>query len=896
MDNAKDLKRRDFLRRTMLTGAGAAVASAAPARKVAIAGDPTDPMVSATPARHAAQAVAAALVARGVQAQIYPALSQVPREDLCILLAGPSDPNARRSLEALRVGSLAGGESLALLPATAAGRPVVLATGSDLRGLTYAVLELADRVQYGADPLAALSLPGPIAEHPANRIRSITRCFVSDVEDKPWYNDRAMWPEYLSMLASQRFNRFSLAFGIGYDFLRQITDCYLHFAYPFLVNVPGYQVRAKGLPDEERDRNLEMLRYISDEAEARGLHFQLALWTHGYQWTDSPRANHTIEGLTPETHAAYCREALYRVLQACPAIRGVTLRIHGESGVPEGDYGFWKTLFQALQRTGRPIEIDMHAKGMDFAMIDVALATGLPVNVSPKYWAEHMGLPYHQAGIREEEIPPRDRQDNGFFALSGGSRKFLRYGYGDLLREDRRYGVLHRMWPGTQRVLLWGDPGIAAAFGRASSFCGSAGAELCEPLSFKGRKGSGLPGGRCAYADASLNPRWDWEKYLYTYRLWGRLLYNPDTEPQTWRRYLDRRFQAAAPAVEAALSNGSRILPLVLTAHGASGANNSYWPEMYANMAIVDTGKKQPYSDTPSPKKFGTVSPFDPELFARVDDFSAEMLKGERSGKISPLQVAQWLEDFSAASTKARSEADARAASRSDAEFRRFRADVAIESALGGFYAWKFRSAVLYHLYEQTGERAPLEEALKAYRTARAAWAEAAETARGVYVADVTYGSDAQLRGHWTDRLPAIDEDIAEMAKRVEGAGPTTSAAVKQAVAEVLGQPRVLSIEARHETPASFRPGTPLAIEITLEKPAAVRLHYRHANQAERFQVVAMQDAGRRCRAEIPAPFTKSPYPLQYYFEVRQGAADAGFYPALGPPAWKQPYFVVRQA
>ena len=47
------------------------------------------------------------------------------------------------------------------------------------------------------------------AERPANVIRSVTRLFTSDVEDKPWYNDREMWPQYLSMLAAQRFNRFN---------------------------------------------------------------------------------------------------------------------------------------------------------------------------------------------------------------------------------------------------------------------------------------------------------------------------------------------------------------------------------------------------------------------------------------------------------------------------------------------------------------------------------------------------------------------------------------------------------------------------------------------------------------------------------------------------------------
>jgi len=53
-------------------------------------------------------------------------------------------------------------------------------------------------------------------------------------------------------------------------------------------------------------------------------------------------SQYLIEGLTAETHAPYCREALRAVLTACPNIHGVTFRIHGESGVPEGNYDLWK--------------------------------------------------------------------------------------------------------------------------------------------------------------------------------------------------------------------------------------------------------------------------------------------------------------------------------------------------------------------------------------------------------------------------------------------------------------------------------------------------------------------------------------------------------------------------
>ncbi len=232
-----------------------------------------------------------------------------------------------------------------------------------------------------------------------------------------------------------------------------------------------------------------------------------------------------------ETHGPYCRDAVRALLTACPAINGVTFRVHGESGVEEGSYDFWKTVFEGVATCGRTVEIDMHTKGMDQTMLDVAVGTGVPLKLSPKYWAEHMGMPYHQADIRELEQPHLDKKTSSLMKFSAGSRSFLRYGYGDLMGDDRKWSVIHRIWPGTQRLLIWGDPLTAAAYSRAFSFCGSDGFEICEPLSFKGRRGSGIAGDRCAYADTSLRPRWDWEKYAYSYRVWGRLAYNPEVDP-----------------------------------------------------------------------------------------------------------------------------------------------------------------------------------------------------------------------------------------------------------------------------------------------------------------------------------------------------------------------------
>ncbi|MEO5999292.1 MAG: hypothetical protein ABIN89_21040, partial [Chitinophagaceae bacterium] len=414
------------------------------------------------------------------------------------------------------------------------------------------------------------------------------------------------------------------------------------------------------------------------------------------------------------------------------------------------------------------VEIDMHSKGMDQTMIDNAVGSGMPVVISPKYWAEHMGMPYHQADIRELEIPKPGQKASALMNLSAGSRSFLRYGYGDLLTEDRPYKIIHRIWPGTQRLLLWGDPVTAAAHSRAFSFCGSAGVELMEPLSFKGRRGSGIAGDRCGYADATLKPRWDWEKYLYTLRIFGRLQYNPDTEPDVWRRYLKKQFGSAAIASEQALANATRILPIVLTTHGTSAGNNTYWPEIYTNHPIADPSIKHPYTDTPAPRMFGNVSPLDPQLFSRINDFATELLKGERSGKYTPIETAQWLEDYAEAAAKNLSQVKVSSENKNTPEFRRMIIDVTLQIGLGKFFGAKFRSGVLYGIFEQSGDRTALQESLKAYQRARSYWEVLATGVKDIYKPDISIGERAHLRGHWLDRLPAIDQDISFIAKKLE--------------------------------------------------------------------------------------------------------------------------------
>jgi hypothetical protein len=896
------MQRREFLK---LAGAAAAAgvsksALAAPSKSIAVLIDSSNDAAMSAPVKWAASRLQQALAAKGATCSISSDITAVPGPaSFIVVVAGDRSP-AVKSFP-VPAAPLDIPENLCLTPGKIGSTPAIWISAIDARGFIYGLLELAERVQFSSDETSGLNLTEPIVETTANKVRCIARAFCSDIEDKSWYYSKEFWHSYLDILATSRFNRFAFVLGFGYDFPKGVTGDYFHFPYPYLVDVPGYKVSVTPLEVGEREKNLEMLQFIAAETAARGLDFQLGIWTHAYEWTDSPKADHHVIGLTAENHAAYCRDALAMLLKACPEITGLTMRVHGESGVPEGSYPFWKTLFEAISGSGRKIEIDMHAKGINQIMIDMAADTGMPVKVSAKSWAEHMGLGYHQADIRELEIPTPARMESGIFNVSNGERRFTRYGYADLYQEGRRYDVLYRLWPGTQRHLLWGDPEMAAGYGRTANFCGAAGIEICEPLTFKGREGSGHPGGRCAYVDASMNPKLgDWQKFEYTYRLWGRMLYNPDTRPEVWRRYLTRDFGPAYDSVERALANASRVLPLVTTAHLPSASNHSFWPEMYENMPIVP-GQKSPYNDTPDPKLFGTVSPLDPQLFSSIVEHVHGLLSDNASAKYSPAEVAQWLEDYTNIASQSLELARKQSRSRSTPEFRRMEEDVLIQIGLGQFFAAKLRSGMLFEIYLQTGNQEAGQLALTTYQKARTAWSTMAERAKNIYVADVSYGSIPMRRGHWMDRIPDIDKDIAAMQAKLKDGSikPSGAPRATTSIHAVTLKPHRATAGCSHTPATSFHPGQQLGLSLHLtgsgDTPSTVKLYYRHVNQAERWKSVPMEKKQQTYTAEIPGDYTNSLYPLQYYFELAKDTSAAWFHPAFNATLSNQPYYALYQ-
>lgn len=773
----------------------------------------------------------------------------------------------------------------------------ILAWGHDHRGIVYALTELADRAVHATgDDL----FPGtwPLVERPTARIRSMARLFCSEEEDKGWFHDRQQWRDYLSMLAANRFNRFALTLGMGYNYPYHnpwITDVYFYFPYPFLLDLDGYDVRIRELSREEREANLETLKFIGREAARRGLDFQLALWTQRYDFDDVPRANYTVEGVTDANLAPYCRDAITRLLREVPEITGMTFRVHVEGGIAEGDYAFWEEAFAGVAAAGRPVEIDMHGKGLDHRMIDIARRSGMPVTASPKYLAEHMGLPYHQSSIREKEYPPevpRSEREQ----LSEGSRKFLRYSYGDLLAKDKDYAVLYRIWAGTQRVLLWGDPAFAGGYGRSSMFAGSDGVEWCEPQSFKGRMGTGVPGQRFTYQKHGMPTRQDWMKYAYQYRVWGRLLYNPEAPRESWMRWLATECGDAAEACERGLALASRVLPLITLTHGPSASNNHYWPEIYTNLGLVEGSGRRAYGrDMEGPVRFGNAPTFDSALFATAREYAELLLAGKSSHRYTPLDVADWLETLAegceAALTRARS-----ATGFGRPEVQRITADVQILAGIARYFAERFRAACWAELFVATEVTELIEPAIDHTRRAVLAWEAAAAVSRDLYPDDITYGPQSWLRGSWHDRLSGMRAEILDL-EALRGAGKTESvqsdsvtdaavAALRVRLATVSGGDGLL------RTDTHFEAGKPLSVRLDAEAGAEPVLHFRHINQAERWKSLPMSHDGDGYASEIPGDYTQSDFHLQVFATLEHDGRSV-IVPGLAEDLANEPYVTV---
>jgi hypothetical protein len=147
--------------------------------------------------------------------------------------------------------------------------------------------------------------------------------------------------------------------------------------------------------------------------------------------------------------------------------------------------------------------------------------------------------------------------------------------------------------------------------------------------------------------------------------------------------------------------------------------------------------------------------------------------------------------------------------------------------------------------------------------------------------------------------LPAIDADIAEMERLAGDTGGQVRgdpAPLRAAIGHVVAGAARTRVSARLTGPPGFVPGAPVMLTIAVadQDITAARLHYRHVNQAEAWQIADAVPTSSGHTATISAGYTNTTFPLQYYFELR-GTQRADLFPGLTADLANQPYVVMRR-
>ena len=450
-------------------------------------------------------------------------------------------------------------EGLAVRRLTLRGKPALLITGADDRGVMYALLDAAERVASTGDAADLFSDIHDVDEQPAIRDRALSVYAMNRAHWESRFYDEQYWTRYFDLIAASRFNRFLIVFG--YE-----NGGFLAPPYPYFFDTPGFSgVRMVGLLPEQQQRNLAALNRLIELAHERGIGVTLGIWDHiyrggvqtgGAEWVKRlhqgrPIPNSvvgvTTDNLKPYTHASL-RELLVRV----PTVDALQFRVHEESGLKREEMeGFWHTVFQHLRETKPGILVELRGKGTPDAVIDDALTQGVNLRIETKYWMEQLGLPFHPV-----HVTPPDQ----------GNR---RHGYADFLRYPQRYQMTWRLWNGgTTRILLWGDPDYVRRYGADDRALRQP--ELGHQRTARHQDGGATAGHADIRPTAGKIPRYydyEFEHATGTSSSSGAASATiPPPPPTCGSASFNAASGAAAPHVEAGLHRASQVLPMIVAA------------------------------------------------------------------------------------------------------------------------------------------------------------------------------------------------------------------------------------------------------------------------------------------------------------------------------------------
>ena len=745
---------------------------------------------------------------------------------------------------------------------------VVLVAGSDPTGIMYGTLDLAEQVDWGLtdnrlveNPLGTIE---PTAKSPHLRIRGINAWLTTQgyKHRDSWYWSDAFWNGYFDMMARNRWNFLDL--HGPHDLTVKIPD-----GLPFLVSVPDYPQVGPGPAQTARIRG--QLRHIIQMAAARGVHVGymnyktdpfIGPFDTGKMYFSKPeQAGKKNPRLPADQVADYTRKAVSALLKELPELWAFGFRI-GESG-REPDF-YKKTYLAALQDAPGDLKVYARTWLADPASVmELARTSKQKVYLEPKYNGEQLGLPYVAAlGSRE-------------YAPSGA--------YEDYLQQPRDWEVIWQVRAsGTHRLFRWGWPEFCRRLVRNCRMFGGAAGFTLEPMNCYNPSHDYIhnnPATNHSFFDWMYQQQWLW------YQVWGRTAYDPDVTDRVWRAEFDRRFgKQAGPHVSAAVTAGSRIVPLIFSYHQQGIDHQHMAPEFEPG-----SRSRAPRGPSGGPRSWESFLRYGPlDRTAMIDPvrYVDQRLKCGVTGKVTPVEMAVWLDEAATAATESMVRAET-AGPGAVKEFQCTKMDIEALAALAHYYAARIRSTMHIYIFRRTYSLSDLELGRAHLQKAVDAWEQLTAVTLKHYAHVPETVRFRSYKARWGDFRKYITRDFAEITEM--GKAFLTARRPEQLLSE-FAWPHRDGVIIGHLPPVHATPGEPLLLTATQAwaDTQVMHVNYRYAPH-EPFEQLTMRRHDIHPRtwvATIPPADVKSGR-LAYHFDAWSVGGPYG-----GTLAQRDPYVV----
>ncbi|MCL1794217.1 MAG: hypothetical protein FWG34_10130 [Oscillospiraceae bacterium] len=746
-------------------------------------------------------------------------------------------------------------------------------SGSDERGLAYALMEMAERVESCGE--RALDKLEGLNQSPHTKIRGMDR-LIANTGDCEWWMDEKYWRWYLEELLAVRFNRLVLL--VGFD------TPYLSPPYPFFVDVPEYPGVKVITPGLNRTVHLDALRKLGRLVHEYGMEFVFATWQQSL-WTSDQTA--MVEGIDADNLSAYCAAGIRELALQCPEIDMIQFRVNHESGV--GTHitaeDFWCRMIDGLadaKDTGRKVKLDLRAKGLTDNMIAYAKEQGFELTVSTKYWCEQAGLPYHLTRMRTEELKRFENLNHS-----------RRYSYADMHKKPRLHDFLYRLWnDGSTDLFTWGDPDYVRRFIASLELGDAVGFELMPPLSLKGGAQDMMYTGWHIFDDPKMRfGKYEDERYWLFWRLFGRIGYDLREVGEAWLRPMKQHFGAAADPLLAAVSVASRIVPFIVASHMPVHPQLHYWAELSTGAALfAEHNHNRAFKH--SCVTYQNTEPSDAGLFYPIEDYVRDALESREDGRYTPYQRMAWLESMANNTQKYLEQA--RSLGLPDRpEARGLELDLMMLRELALYHRNKIAAAIFLCLCEIRKRKGYAFTSLEYMKNTRAHWNSLAELGKAYHKNLVFMVGGGKYRtGTWSDYFPEIGADIAKLKEIAEDA-PLPFDEIHMPTARI--SPPAWSDNLPKNCPSGK--DLPVTLELCAQDGfrGNVRVRYRHTNQLEgAFLSGELVYSNGAWHGEIPGNYITPEWDLLVYFEAVSHEGDGIIYPGIWHPQHALPYHIVR--